>query len=122
MIGLLVVADTAYIVGNLTNAQFNSWLSRNTQGMVRVNDSIVSQDSLDSVAIGFVWQDFIPTKPDKVNNSAPERPSTNAVPFEPYICVSVKAMNDLCATGVWHCGLGARLVAAAAAWLAAVYL
>ena len=33
----------------------------------------------------------------------------DAIPFEPYICVPVKTMNDLCVTGVWHCGgLGER--------------
>lgn len=30
------------MVGNLTNAELDPWLSRNTQGMVWVNDGVVS--------------------------------------------------------------------------------
>lgn len=33
-----------------------------------------------------------------------ERPRHDAIPFEPYICVSVKTMDDLCAADFWHCG------------------
>ena len=39
---LFVVVDNPRIVSNLTNAELDPWLSRNTQGMVWVNDGIVS--------------------------------------------------------------------------------
>jgi len=48
------------MVGDLTYAELDPWLSRNTQGMVWVNDGVVSYDGLDSVTIRYAWQDLVP--------------------------------------------------------------